>query len=154
MQSGLYSYPLTQRISYGTGFEEALCRELEIAPARKVFLLASGTLARETDLVKRIEKVLGKRFADVCSRIGPHTPRVDVVAAANSARAAGADLVLTIGGGSVTDAAKMVAICLSSTVLTRSRMILSWVVTSSAVVGSSAMSSAGLRASAMAIATR
>ena len=89
MQTGLYSYPATARISYGTAFEEALSRELEHAGARKVFVLASGTLERTTDVVRRVEKVLGARFAGLCSKIGAHTPRIDVVAAANLARAAG-----------------------------------------------------------------
>ena len=62
--------------------------------------------------------VLGNRLAGVCSKIGSHTPRVDVVAAANEARAAKADLLLTIGGGSVTDAAKMVGLCLGNDVTT------------------------------------
>ena len=39
-----------------------------------------------------------------------------MVAAANEARAAKADLLLTVGGGSVTDAAKMVGICLGNDV--------------------------------------
>ena len=116
MQTGLYSYPGTARIAYGTAFEEALARELELTGARKVFVLASGTLERSTDVVRRAEKVLGARFADLCSKIGSHTPRIDVVAAANSARAAGADMLLTVGGGSVTDAAKMVVICLANNI--------------------------------------
>lgn len=114
MRTGLYSYPATRRISYGTGFEEALAREFEAEPPHKVFVLASGTLERETDLVRRVEKVLGGRFAGLHARIGAHTPRTDVVAAANAARAASADLLLTLGGGSVTDASKMVAICLAN----------------------------------------
>ncbi|HYZ20967.1 MAG TPA: iron-containing alcohol dehydrogenase, partial [Rhodopila sp.] len=36
--------------------------------------------------------------------------------AANEARAAGADLLLTLGGGSVTDAAKMVGLCLGNNI--------------------------------------
>lgn len=114
MRTGVYSYPATRRISYGTGFEEALARELETQPAHKVFVLASSTLERETDLVRRLEKVLGARFAGLHARIGAHTPRIDVVAAANAARAAHADLLLTLGGGSVTDAAKMVTLCLAN----------------------------------------
>jgi maleylacetate reductase len=55
-------------------------------------------------------------LAGVCARIGAHTPRVDVVAAANAARAARADALLTVGGGSVTDAAKMVGLCLGNDV--------------------------------------
>ena len=122
MQTGLYSYPATQRISYGTGFEEALARELDLVGARKVYLLASSTLQRETDLVPRIEKLLGPRFAGVFAKIGAHTPRVDVVSAANAARSAGTDMLLTLGGGSITDAAKMVAICLGNDVTETSQL--------------------------------
>ncbi len=84
--------------------------------ARAVYVLASGTLARETDTIERARRVLGNRMAGLCSRIGAHTPRADVVAAANEARAAKADLLVTLGGGSVTDAAKMVGLCLGNDV--------------------------------------
>ncbi len=114
MQTGLYTYPGTSRISYGKPFEEALAAELDLCGARRVYLLASGTLDRETDLAQRAARVLGERFAGKFARIGAHTPRVDVVAAANAARAADADMLLTLGGGSITDAAKMVAICLGN----------------------------------------
>jgi maleylacetate reductase len=60
--------------------------------------------------------VLGNRLAGMHAKIGSHTPRVDVVAAANEARAAKADLIVTVGGGSVTDAAKMVGLCLGNDV--------------------------------------
>ena len=114
MQSGIYSYPATSRIAYGTDFCEALKRELDLTGERRVYVLASGTLERSTDVVKRVREALGERFAGLCARIGAHTPRSDVVAAANAARAARADLLLSVGGGSVTDAAKMVAICLGN----------------------------------------
>ena len=116
MQTGLYSYPGTARISYGTAFEDALARELEQTGARRVYVLASGTLDRTTDVVRRVEKVLGERCVGLFSKIGAHTPRIDVVAAANSARAANTDTLLTVGGGSITDAAKMVGICLANDV--------------------------------------
>ena len=60
--------------------------------------------------------MLGNRLAGVCAKIGSHTPRIDVVAAANEARAVNVDLLLTVGGGSVTDAAKMVGLCLANDV--------------------------------------
>lgn len=116
MKTGIYSYPGTSRVAYGTGFEAALARELDLVGARRVYVLASGTLARTTTVVTDIERVLGPRYAGVWTRIGAHTPRIDVVAAANAAREAGADLILTAGGGSVTDAAKMVCLCLANDV--------------------------------------
>jgi maleylacetate reductase len=122
MQSGIYSYPGTRRIIYGTGFTEALMREVETFGARRVYLLASGTLERETDVVQRLRAALADRLAGVCASIGAHTPRTDVVAAANAARAARADLLVTIGGGSITDAAKMVGICLGNDIIEPARL--------------------------------
>jgi maleylacetate reductase len=67
-------------------------------------------------VVEQIRGVLGNRCAGVTARIGAHTPRTDVVEAANAAREASADLILTAGGCSVTDAAKMVGLCLGNRV--------------------------------------
>jgi maleylacetate reductase len=114
MLQGIYRYPPMERVRYGAPFAEALAAEVEGAGAHAVFVVASGTLARDTDVLERVRAVLGNRLAGVSSKIGAHTPRIDVVAAANMARAAGADLLLTVGGGSVTDAAKMVGLCLAN----------------------------------------
>jgi maleylacetate reductase len=43
-----------------------------------------------------------------------HTPREAVIAAADAARAASADLIVTVGGGSITDGAKAVQLCLAN----------------------------------------
>lgn len=114
MLTGAYRFPAMESVIYGRLFTEAIRDEVERADAHAVFVLASGTLARETALVDDLKAALGNRFAGLCARIGSHTPRIDCVAAANAARDAGADLIVTLGGGSVTDAAKIVAMCLSN----------------------------------------
>jgi maleylacetate reductase len=114
MLTGAYRFPAMESVIYGRNFADAVKDEVERADAQAVFVLASGTLARETDLVERLKAALGNRFAGLGARIGSHTPRVDCVAAANAARAAGADLIVTLGGGSVTDAAKIIAMCLAN----------------------------------------
>ena len=53
MQSGIYSYPATSRIVYGTDFVEALARELDLTGERRVYVIASGTLERSTDVIRR-----------------------------------------------------------------------------------------------------
>lgn len=116
MKTGIYSYPGTSRIIYGMSFIEALQKELELVDAQRIYLLVSSTIRRETNVVDSIQAVLGGRLAGVYAKIGAHTPRIDVVAAANSARAAGTDLLLTVGGGSITDAAKMISICLENNI--------------------------------------
>src|SRR3984885_9328976 len=116
MPKGTHRFPPMDRVVYGVPLAEALAEEIRIRDSRAIYVMASGTLARQTDVIDSVRRVLGNRVAGVCAKIGAHTPRVDVVAAANEARAAGADLVLTVGGGSVTDAAKMVGLCLGNDV--------------------------------------
>jgi maleylacetate reductase len=116
MVRGTHRYPPMERVIYGVALAEALDEEVNRLDARAVYVMASGTLNRETDVVDSVRRVLGNRFAGICAKIGSHTPRIDVVAAANEASAASADLLLTVGGGSVTDAAKMVGLCLGNNV--------------------------------------
>jgi maleylacetate reductase len=122
MLSGAYRFPQMESVIFGRPYLEALAGEVDRLDARAVFVIASGTLARETDLVERLRQMLGNRFAGLCAKIGAHTPRDDVVAAANIAREAGADLIVTLGGGSVTDAAKMVGLCLGNDVSAPDRL--------------------------------
>jgi len=122
MLSGVYRFPAMESVVFGKPYAEALAQEVGRLDTRAVFVLASGTLSRETDLVERLHRVLGNRFAGRCARIGAHTPRADVVAAANAAREAGADLLVTLAGGSVTDAAKMVGLCLGNGVTEPSQL--------------------------------
>jgi maleylacetate reductase len=116
MIHGTHRYPPMDRVIYGIPVAEALAAEVSRLDARAVYVMASGTLNRKTDVIDTVRRVLGNRLAGVCAKIGSHTPRTDVVAAANEARAAKADLILTVGGGSVTDAAKMVGLCLGNDV--------------------------------------
>ncbi len=116
MIQGIHRYPPMDRVVYGIPLAEALADEVARLNAKAVYVMASGTLNRQTDVIDSVRHVLGNRLAGVCSSIRAHTPRIDVVAAANEARAAKADLILTVGGGSVTDAAKMVGLCLGNDV--------------------------------------
>lgn len=114
MIRGIHHYPPMDRVIYGIPLQEALAEEISRLDSRAVYVMASNTLARTTDVASQVKSVLGNRMAGLCTSIGAHTPRIDVVAAANDARAARADLILTVGGGSVTDAAKMVGLCLGN----------------------------------------
>lgn len=115
-QSGVFQYLALERVRYGTPFENAVAAEAEQVDAQRVFVLASGTLVRDTDCMSRLEAALGGKFAGLYDKVGAHTPRDAVVAAANQAREAGADLIVTLGGGSVTDGGKMMVLCLANDV--------------------------------------
>src|SRR5438552_1817017 len=102
----------TERVTMGQRAPEAIRDQAEKMDARRVFILASETLRTKTDEITAIERKLGDRHAATFSGIAPHAPRADVLRAADAAREAGADLVVSVGGGSVTDAAKIVALLL------------------------------------------
>ena len=51
MLNGAYRFPAMESVVYGRPFADALREQVEAADAHSVFLLASGTLDRETGLV-------------------------------------------------------------------------------------------------------
>jgi len=112
MLTGQFTFPAIERIVYGKPAAEALKLEAQRLDATRVFLMVSGTMNRETDAVEKLRAALGNRFAGLHDRMPPHTPRDAVIETANAARASGADLLVTFGGGSLTDAGKVVQLCL------------------------------------------
>jgi alcohol dehydrogenase class IV len=103
-----------EEVIFGTPAAEAVAELSRRAGAERVLVMASGTLNRETEEVKRVRAALGNTCAGVFDRVPAHTPRGAVLAATAMAREVGADLIVTFGGGSVTDAAKAVQLCLAN----------------------------------------
>lgn len=112
MQSGAMVFTAMNRVIFGRPAAQAVLAEAQRLGAHRVFLLTGATLNQSTDEVARIVAALGDRFAGVCDRMPAHSPRDAVVDCANAARAVGTDLLVTFGGGSVTDGGKAVTICL------------------------------------------
>lgn len=112
LSSGEVTFTETRRVVFGRPAGEALRGQAEAMDARRVLLIASTSLCTRTDAIAGIEAALGGRHAGTFHGIAPHAPRSDVLRAVEAARAAKADLIVSIGGGSVTDAAKIVALAL------------------------------------------
>jgi alcohol dehydrogenase class IV len=113
-QSGRIVFGGMEWVTFGRPAAEVVAEEARRRAAERVFLMASGTLNRTTDEVEKVRGALGNRFAGLFDHMPPHTPRHAVVEAAAMAREAGADLIVTLGGGSVTDGAKAVQLCLAN----------------------------------------
>ena len=56
MLTGTYRFPPMESVIYGRPFAEALSEQVERSGANAVFLLASGTLNRETDMVEQVRR--------------------------------------------------------------------------------------------------
>ena len=118
MHQGRVVFGAMDEVVFGRPAAEAVVAQMDRLRASHAFLMVSGTLNRETDEIEKIRNSLGSRCAATFDAMPPHTPREAVIAAAEQARAANADLIVTVGGGSITDGAKAVQLCLANDVRT------------------------------------
>ena len=112
LNKGMVVLTSTERVRFGERAAQSLKAEAEMMDNKRVFLIASDSLVKNTDEIAQIEAALGERHAGTFSGVQPHVPRTDVMAATEQARDAGADLIVSVGGGSVTDCAKIVPVML------------------------------------------
>ena len=118
MHKGRVVFGAMDEVVFGHPAAEAIVAQMDRLGAARGFLMVSGTLNRQTAEIEKIRKALGSRCVATFDAMPPHTPREAVIAAAEQARAAGADLIVTVGGGSITDGAKAVQLCLANNVRT------------------------------------
>jgi maleylacetate reductase len=109
---GVYQNFAIDRVVYGKPAADTLLAEAARLGAQRVFLLVSRTLDRETPWVHEMRTVLGARYAGFRDGMPSHTPRQSVLEATAQAREVEADLIVTFGGGSGTDAGKMIRLAL------------------------------------------
>ncbi len=113
-------------VTWGLPYHEACAKHVRSTfGASRCYVIASGTLSRTTDKVDRLLEALSGTTNDeevvvvvgVRKGISPHTPWSEVLDIAAECREVGADCVVTIGAGSITDGAKLVVlVCLSFSV--------------------------------------
>ncbi|KAJ6601297.1 putative Fe-containing alcohol dehydrogenase [Mycena vulgaris] len=104
-------------ISYGLPFPAACTKHAEETfHASRILILSSATLARSTSALSDLQAALGAKVVAVKSGLRAHTYFSDILAAAEECRALGVDLIVTLGGGTLTDAAKMIALVLANDV--------------------------------------
>lgn len=108
---GVHRAFLQERVAYGRPAAEVVAEEAVALDKTRIFLTTSRSLAGREALPARIGRSLGSRFAGAFCEISAHSPRDSVIAGASAARAAGADLLVAIGGGSVIDATKAMLLC-------------------------------------------
>jgi maleylacetate reductase len=120
--SGRVVFSRMDEVVFGKPAAEAVSELVSRHGAQRVFLMASGTLDRQTDEVEKLRRALGNKCVGTFARMPAHSPRAAVIAAAEQAREAHADLIVTLGGGSITDGAKAVQLCLANDIRTPADM--------------------------------
>ena len=111
-------------ISHGLPYPEACAKHVaETFHASRIYVLASGSLSRKTDAVDRLNAALNKIVGNgavvgVMRGIRPHTYYSDVLCITKEAKEFRADCLVTIGAGSLTDAAKVATLALANDINT------------------------------------
>ena len=116
LSSGRVVFSRMDEVHFGKPAERSLAEVVAALGARRVLLMASGTLNRQTDEGEKIRRALGDCCIGTFDAMPAHSPRSAVIAATRQARDGKADLIVTLGGGSITDGAKAVQLCLSNDV--------------------------------------
>jgi maleylacetate reductase len=107
-----FNYPRLDTVIQGGNAVASLLAQVDARASQRVVVLASQTLQQRSGILDTLGAALGSRLAAVCTDIPAHTPRPAVMQAIQRAAAAQADLLVSVGGGSVIDAAKVVQLAL------------------------------------------
>jgi maleylacetate reductase len=121
-QAGQVVFSRMEEVVWGKPAAETVVALTQKRGAERVFLMVSGTLNRTTDEIDQLRRALGNKCVGTFDSMPAHTPRSAVIAATDQAREARADLIVTLGGGSITDGAKAVQLCLANDIRTPEAM--------------------------------
>jgi alcohol dehydrogenase class IV len=101
------------RLHVGVDALRFLADEVRRHKAQRAFVICGQTVAHRTNLLQRIQAQLGALYVGVFDQMGKDSTWPDVQQATEAARAAGADLLIAVGGGSVIVGTRVVAILLA-----------------------------------------
>lgn len=97
-------------ISYGLPFQESCAKHVRGGlSASRVYIIASGSLSRNTEKLDVLIYALGQEnVVGVQRGMAPHSLWSEILGIVAEAKQKDVDCVVTLGAGSLTDAAKLV----------------------------------------------
>ena len=113
MKTGVFNYLELDRVHFGTPVADALHSEATQRGAQRIFVVTSRSLNRKTDAVSHALARIRPQVVGLFDECVEHTPRASVIALAQAVRAAQADLIVSIGGGTVIDTVKVALVALA-----------------------------------------
>ena len=108
-----YRYTPLERVYWDTPAVEVILKEVEQRDLKRVFVVSSSTLSKETEEINKIKKSLGKKFVGLFDRCLPHSPQENIIECVKEVKSKDPDIIVTIGGGTPIDTVKVVQLCVT-----------------------------------------
>ena len=119
---GEFDPTVPSRIVFGNGKVDFLKEEVRRLGGKRVLVLSGKTVAEKTDSVRRVNDALGDMAAGVYSNLPQRAPLSSAVEAANLAVAQGVDTLVGVGGSTISDASRMIAVLMAEGITTEAQL--------------------------------
>ena len=116
--NGEFNPTVPTRVIFGQGKTATLGEEVADLGGKRVLVLSGRTVAEQTDAVQRTTDALGTSVAGVYSGLTQRAPLSSAVEAANLAASLEADTLVGVGGSTISDAARMIAVLMAEGITT------------------------------------
>ena len=119
---GEFDPMVPSRIVFGNGKVDFLKEEVRKLGGKRVLVLSGKTVAEKTDSVRRVNDALGDMSVGVYSNLPQRAPLASAVEAANLAVAQGVDTLVGVGGSTISDASRMIAVLMAEGITTEAQL--------------------------------
>ena len=116
--NGEFNPAVPTRVIFGQGKHETLGAEVTALGGRRALVLSGRTVAEQTDAVRRVHAALGDVAVGVYSGLTQRAPLSTAVEAANLAVSLEVDTLVGVGGSTISDAARMIAVLMADGITT------------------------------------
>ena len=118
-----YRFTGHERVFHNVSAIETLPDVLSMFGYRRVFVVCSRSIHTKTPFTDLLKLKLGDRIVGLTDEVGEHSPLSNVLKAARQARDARADVIISVGGGSVMDMCKAMQLCISEDAYDRESLL-------------------------------
>jgi maleylacetate reductase len=118
-----YRFTGHERVIHNVSAIEALPDVLTLFGYHRVFVVCSRSIRTKTAFIDRLQARLGAMIVGLTDEVGEHSPLSNVLRAARQARDARADVIVSVGGGSVMDLCKAMQLCISENAYDRDSLL-------------------------------
>ena len=116
MKSGVFNFLAQDRVRFGVSAAEGIAAEAAQRGSKRIFVVTTRSLSRNTTAVSDALDPVQDRVVGLFDECVEHTPRTSVIALTRLLRDRRADLIVSIGGGTVIDTVKVALVCLAEKV--------------------------------------